>query len=70
MLLHHSIPTKIIEAVYITADRTIFLAKEDAVLNAKEIGELAVMVGYPVIWHITVGLMECVPIQAMNLGAW
>ena len=49
MLLHHSIPTKIIEAVYITADRTIFLAKEDAVLNAKEIGELAVMVGYPVI---------------------
>ena len=41
MLMHHSIPTKIMEAVDITVDTSIFAEEEDAVLNKEEIGEMA-----------------------------
>ena len=49
MLIHYSIPTNIMEAMYITVDTKKITAKEDAVLNAKEIGELAMVVGETVI---------------------
>ena len=44
MLLHHIIPTNFMEAMDITVDTTIFAAEEDKVLNAKEIGEVTVVV--------------------------
>ena len=68
MLLHHSQITKIIEALDITEGRTIFVAEEDVVFNVEKIGEVAVEVGVPVIWQITVGHMEFVPNQALNSG--
>ena len=49
MLLHHSIPTKIVEAVDITENTTIFVVEEDAVLNAEEIGDVSEVVGDPLI---------------------
>ena len=33
MLLHHSIPNKFMEAIYITVDTTIFADEKDAVPN-------------------------------------
>ena len=45
MVLQHIIPTKIMEAVDITVDTTIFPDKEDAVLNAEEICKATMMVG-------------------------
>ena len=62
MMMHHSITTKIMEAVDITVDAKCFAEEEDAVLNAEEIGEVDVVVKETVIWHITVGLTECVTI--------
>ena len=50
------------------ADTTIFANDEEAVLNAEDIGEVAVGVGDPVIWHISIGLKEYVPIQALTAG--
>ena len=49
MLLHHSRLTKSMEAMDITEDRTFFAAKEDVVINVKEIGEVDVAAGVPVI---------------------
>ena len=49
MLLHHSIPTKIMEVVDITVYTKKSMAEEDAVLNAEDIGELALVVGETVI---------------------
>ena len=48
-MLQHIIPTKIVEAMYITADTTILVAEEDTVPNTKEIGEVAVAARDPVI---------------------
>ena len=45
MMLHHCIPTKIMEAVDITVETTVSASGEDMVLNAKKIGEVAVVVG-------------------------
>ena len=49
MMLHHSRPTNIMEAVDITEDRTIFASKEGVGINVKKIGEVAVAAGVPVI---------------------
>ena len=65
-LLHHSQPTNIMEAVDITEDRNNLEAREDVVLKVEEIGEVAMVDGVTVIWHITVGLMECVPTQELT----
>ena len=45
------------EAVDITDGRTIFAARKDMVLNVEEMIEMTVADGFPVLWHITVGLM-------------
>ena len=69
MLLHHSIPTNLMEAMNITVVTTIFAAEEDAGLNAEEIGKVAVVVRKTVILHINVGLTECVTIQEFTAGS-
>ena len=45
MLQHHRMPIKTTEAVDTTVDTSIIAAKEDAVRNAEEIGEVAEVVG-------------------------
>ena len=47
--MHHSLPTEIIETADIMEYRKQFAAKEDAVLNVEEIGEVAVSARVPVI---------------------
>ena len=44
MLRHHIITTNIMYAVDIMVNTIIFAAKEEAVLNAKAIGEVSVVV--------------------------
>ena len=67
-MLHHVLFTYIMEAVDITEERTTFTAKYEVVLTVKEIGKRDMTAGVPVIWHITVGLMECVPTQTLTAG--
>ena len=43
-MLSHSTPTIIMEAMNIKVETTIFAAEEHAVLNAKEIGEVDMVV--------------------------
>ena len=45
------------EAVDIMEDIKCLAAYEDAVIDIKEIGAVAMVSGIPMIWHITVGLM-------------
>ena len=45
MILHHSIPTNIMEAVDIAVVTKTIVDNDDAVINAKEIGEVAAVVG-------------------------
>ena len=43
MLLHHIIPTKMLEVVDITADKIIFSDEEDTVPNIDEVGEVSML---------------------------
>ena len=61
-------PTKIMEAVDTTADTPIIAAKEDAVRNSEEIGTVEKAVKATVIWHTTIGLMECALVWAKTTG--
>ena len=47
-------------------ETTIIKSKEELASNVEETGEVVVMSMYPVIKHITVGKMECVPTKTLT----